>query len=135
MRTSLLTLLLTVSIVFSLHSTSHAADAAAGVKKVQVEEFDKLRAKPNHVVLDVRTAEEFKAGHVAGAKNLDVHDPDFAKKLQSLDKSKTYLVHCAKGKRSAAASEQMSRAGLTNVIDFTGGFEAWKKAEKPIAKE
>lgn len=118
--------------------TIQAADAAVAdtkPRKVQTEEFDKLRTKPNHVILDVRTPEEFKAGHVKDAVNLNIQDPSFAQKVAALDQSKTYLVHCARGGRSARASDQLVKAGLRNVIDFTGGFEAWKKAGKPVTKE
>jgi len=135
MKPILLSLLVVLLGFSPLHS--EAADVKSVVtpgKKIKVEEFDSLRTKPNFQVLDVRTADEFKSGHVAGATNLNVHDPEFAKKLAALDKSKTYLVHCARGKRSAMATEQMLKAGLTNVLDFTGGFEAWIKAGKPVEK-
>lgn len=115
-----------------------AADAGASdakPRKIQTEEFDRLRTKPNHLILDVRTPEEFKAGHVKDAVNLNIQDPAFAQKVSALDRSKTYLIHCARGGRSAKATDQLVKAGLTNVLDFTGGFEAWKKAGKPVTKE
>jgi rhodanese-related sulfurtransferase len=113
---------------------SHAAEAPKP-RKIQVEEFDKLRTKPDHVVLDVRTPEEFKQGHVAGAKNIDVNATDFAKQIAALDKSKTYLVHCARGGRSAIATQEMKNAGFSHLLDFTGGFNAWQKAGKPVTKD
>lgn len=118
-------------------SVGVAAETPAPIKprQIQTEEFDQLRSKTNHVVLDVRSAEEFKAGHVKGAVNLNVQDPEFLKKAAELDRRKTYLVHCARGRRSAMASEQLTKAGFTNLLDFTGGFEAWKKAGKPVAKD
>ena len=135
MQRSIYSLVLGWILIVATSPALSAADAPTAPKKIQVEEFDKLRTKPNHVVLDVRSAEEFKSGHVAGAVNMNVHDPEFGKKLQSLDKSKTYLVHCARGKRSALASEQLGKAGLTNILDFTGGFDAWQKAGKPVVKD
>lgn len=111
-----------------------AADTAPSVRKIQTAEFDTLRAKTNHVVLDVRTPEEFNAGHVPHAVNLNLQSPDFAKSIAGLDKGKTYLVHCARGRRSAAAVEQLGKAGITNVLDFTGGFAAWQAAGKPVEK-
>ena len=129
---------LTVVFVLSQCSTLQAAEGSASdtkPRKIQTEEFDKLRTKPNHVILDVRTPEEFKAGHVKGAVNLNIQDPAFWKKVGDLDRRKTYLVHCARGGRSARASDQLGKAGLTNVIDYTGGFEAWKKDGKPVAKD
>ena len=111
-----------------------AADAK-GYKNVGVEEFDKLRADKKAVVLDVRTKKEFDAGHLPGAVNLDFNGPDFAKKAAELEKSKTYLVHCASGGRSAKASDLMSgKLQLPHVFNLEGGFKAWEKAGKPVEK-
>src|SRR3954447_6465165 len=75
-------------------------------KNLDVQQFEKLRADTNNVVLDVRTKKEFDAGHMPGATNIDVNAPDFDQKVAKLDKNKTYLVHCAAGKRSARACEK-----------------------------
>ena len=68
------------------------------------------------VVLDVRSPEEFAAGHVAGATNLNFESADFASAVADLDKGDTYVVYCRSGRRSALAAAQMSEAGLT-VLD------------------
>jgi len=102
------------------------------VKNVGVEEFDRLRAQKNTVVLDVRTEKEYKAGHIPGAVNLDYHSPDFAKKAADLDKSKSYLVHCAAGVRSAKACTILEKSSFTNVVNLAPGFKAWEKAGKPV---
>jgi rhodanese-related sulfurtransferase len=104
------------------------------VKNVGVEEFDKLRQEKNTVVLDVRTEKEFKAGHIAGAVNLDYNAPDFQAKVAKLDKSKTYLVHCAAGRRSAGACAIMDKIAFTNLVNLEPGFRAWEKAGKPVEK-
>ena len=103
-------------------------------KRVEVEEFDKLRQNKANVVLDVRTEKEFKAGHIPGATNIDVLAPDFAAKTAKLDKSKTYLVHCAAGGRSARAGAKLTEAGFTNLFDLAPGFKGWEKAGKPVEK-
>ena len=104
------------------------------VRRVSVDEFEKLsQAKPN-MVLDVRTKKEFAAGHIPGAKNLDVTSPDFEKELAQLDKAKVYLVHCAAGGRSARACEKMQQAGFKSLVDLPAGFRGWEKAGKPVEK-
>jgi len=116
----------------------HAADkppVPKSVKNATVEEFDKLRAGENAVVLDVRTEKEFKAGHIPGAINLDFNAPDFAKKVESLDKSKTYLVHCAGGVRSAKACTIMDKVAFKSLVNLEPGFRAWEKAAKPVEKK
>jgi len=110
------------------------AFAQAKFKNVGVDQFDKLRQQTNAVVLDVRTPKEFAAGHIAGAVNIDWNAADFASKAGALDKSKTYLVHCAVGGRSAKASDKMTALQFTNVYNLEGGMKAWEKAGKPVEK-
>src|SRR4051812_27254895 len=117
--------------------TAFAADEQekkpAEAPKISVEEFDKMREKPDTVILDVRTTDEFAAGHVPKAMNLPINDPQFKKKLEALDKDNTYLVLCARGVRSERACKTMS-GDFKSLFDFKGGFEAWKMAGKPIEK-
>ena len=102
--------------------------AASPVKNVGVAEFEKLRAAKEPIVLDVRTSKEFADGHIAKAVNLDVNAPEFERKAAKLDKSKTYLVHCAAGVRSAKACDKMSKLGFVKLYNLEGGFRAWEKA-------
>ena len=91
-----------------------------------------LNEHPDTVVLDVRTPAEHAEGHIAGAVLID-HDSDgFAEKLAALDKSRTYLVHCKSGRRSADARDILVRAGFPNVVHFAGGFDAWSEAGLPV---
>lgn len=105
------------------------------VKNVGVDEFEKLRTDKKAVVLDVRTPEEFAKGHIPGAINLDIKAPDFQKKLGELDKSKTYLVHCAHGVRGAKACTVMDKMAFTNLVHLEPGLSAWEKAGKPVEKK
>lgn len=104
------------------------------VRRVSVDEFEKLWQAKTNVVLDVRTEKEFIAGHIPGATNLNVNASDFEGKLAKLDRSKTYLVHCAAGGRSARASDKMKRLGFQSVTDLPAGFRGWEKAGKPVEK-
>ncbi len=105
------------------------------VKNVGVEDFAQLIAARTNVVLDVRTAAEFQAGHIPGAINLDFNSPDFAKKVAALDKSKTYLVHCAGGVRSAKACAVMDKTDFPRLVNLEPGFKAWEKAGQPVEKK
>jgi len=113
-------------------------DVAAGetnaVRRVSVDEFEKLWQASTNVVLDVRTEKEFTAGHIPGATNLDINSADFDEKLARLDKTKVYLVHCAAGVRSARACEKMKSAGFRSLTDLPAGFRGWEKAGKPVEK-
>jgi rhodanese-related sulfurtransferase len=55
-------------------------------------------------------------------------------KAALLDKSKTYLVHCASGVRSVKACEQLGRLDFPRLYNLAGGFKAWAQAGKPVEK-
>lgn len=102
-------------------------------KNVTIDEAEKMiTADPKIVVLDVRTPEEFQAGHIPGAKNIDFNSDDFEKQIAALDKSKTYVVHCAAGGRSAQACKLIEKEKLPSVFHMNEGFKAWEKAKKPV---
>jgi rhodanese-related sulfurtransferase len=115
-------------------SKSPAKGKSPKYQNIGVEEFAKLRANKENRVLDVRTAKEFATGHMPGAINIDINAPDFEQKVSSLDKTKTYLVHCAAGVRSARACGQMSGLNFPSLYNLEGGFRAWEKAGKPVEK-
>jgi phage shock protein E len=109
-------------------TTPPAVHSAGGFKNVGVQAFEKLRQDKNSVVLDVRTPKEYAAGHVPGAINIDVTSPDFEKKVKALDPEKTYLVHCAGGRRGSQACGKLSQLSFEHLYNLEGGFNAWQKA-------
>ena len=113
---------------------SAPATRPAGRRDVGADEFEKLWKDKKGTVLDVRTAKEFEAGHIPGAVNIDINAADFDKKVAELDKSKTYLVHCASGVRSVRACDKMNRMDFRQLINLQGGMKAWEKAGKPVEK-
>jgi rhodanese-related sulfurtransferase len=135
---SLLVVLSTAGLAADNESPKTTKPAATApktkVKRVGVEEFDKLRGDKKNVVLDVRTADEYKAGHIPGSVNIDFNSPDFEKKITELDKNKTYLVHCAGGGRSARACKKLEGAGFKELYDLAPGFNGWSAAGKPSEK-
>lgn len=114
--------------------SSAPAPTATVVRNVGPDEFDTLRGATNAVVLDVRSSAEYEDGHLPGAKLVDFRSPEFAQQVAKLDKSRTYLVHCAGGVRSAKACVKMVNLGFTNVVNLEGGLSAWEKAGKAVEK-
>ncbi len=110
------------------------AAKAVLVRRVNVDEFEKLWQDKKNIVLDVRTKKEFENGHIPGAMNLDVNGPDFDQKVAELQKDKVYLVHCAAGVRSARACDKMSRMGFLHLVDLAPGFRGWEKGGKQVEK-
>ncbi len=87
------------------------------------------------VVLDVRTPKEFAKGHIDGAVNINIHDPEFHKYAAKLDRDKTYIVHCAvnpRGGRGDKSIHIMGELGFPKLLSMDGGFNAWKRAGLPI---
>lgn len=127
--------LLCAQMVVAQAPDSKAKKPLAGTtKRVDVNEFEKLWNAKTNVVLDVRTPKEFASGHIPGAINIDIKNPNFQQQIAKLKKDQPYLVHCGAGVRSARACEEMSRAGFTNLVDLAPGFKAWEKAGKPVEK-
>ena len=78
-----------------------------------------------YVILDVRTPEEYAAGHIAGA--ILIPDYEIREKAESIltDKDQLILVYCRSGRRSKNAANELATLGYTNVKEF-GGINDWK---------
>lgn len=87
--------------------------------------FAEKIAEPDVVVLDVRTPEEFKSGHIPNAINIDIYSDYFRADISALDKSKSYAVYCRSGKRSVNASSEMDLTGFKSTFNLTGGIIEW----------
>ena len=111
-----------------------ATKEAEGAEKISIEKFEEMRKGRDVVVLDVRTPEEFKAGHVPGATNVDIKSEQFAERVKALDKDKTYLVYCRSGRRSTTATQMMKEFGFGKLYNFAGSMVEWEKAGKPVEK-
>jgi len=102
--------------------------------RVGVNLFGKLWKEEICVVLDVRTAAEYRNGHIPGAVWIDWFSPGFTAKVEKLDREKIYLVHCAGGVRSARACKQMSPMGFKWLVDLAPGFRDWEKKDMPVER-
>lgn len=83
-------------------------------------------------LIDVRTPEEFNAGHLLNARMIDWNSPDFDAQASRLDKQKPLMLYCAVGGRSAQAAARLKSMGFQQITDMKGGFNAWKAAGKPV---
>lgn len=101
---------------------------------VPIEKGEKLIADKVQL-LDVRTEEEWKEGHLKGAVRADVTEKGFAEAVKKVtDPDKPVLVYCRSGGRSARAAKQLEKLGYEVVYDLKGGITAWKKAGKEVVK-
>lgn len=100
---------------------------SSSYKTVSAEEFRTVLKEEGMQLLDVRSQEEFDAGHIDCAVQINVNDEDFETKvLEHFDPNRPIAVYCRRGTRSAKASELLSKAGF-KVINLEGGYEAFNK--------
>lgn len=85
-------------------------------------------------VIDVRTVEEFNAGHLEGALNIPVEIGDFAGTISELDPEGNYLVYCRTGRRSGLAIEQMTQLGFKNLSNLGSLENASSVTQIPIVQ-
>ena len=97
-------------------------------KDITVEEFAALKDKENYVVLDVRSPGELEEGSVPGYLMINFFDADFKNQVSKLDATKSYLVYCRGGNRSAQACRMMADMGFDKLYNLQGGIGAWKRA-------
>jgi glyoxylase-like metal-dependent hydrolase (beta-lactamase superfamily II)/rhodanese-related sulfurtransferase len=88
----------------------------------------KQAADPNIAILDVRKASEYESEHIINAQNAPL---DFINNsMASIDKDKTYFVHCAGGYRSMIFISILKARGFEHLIDVKGGFKDIKESGK-----
>ena len=108
------------------------AKGKAAVQDVSADEAEKLlKEKKEIVVLDVRTPDEFAAGHLQGAKNIDFMEDDFAKKLAEVE-GRPIIVHCGSGGRSTKALKALETRNFPQIYHLKSGYKGWVKAGKPV---
>ncbi|HEX8788819.1 MAG TPA: rhodanese-like domain-containing protein [Telluria sp.] len=85
-------------------------------------------------VIDVRTADEYAAGHLRDAKNIPL--ADLANRIGELDKNKvkTVILVCQSGTRADKAARQLKTAGFEDIYSLEGGIAAWSAAGLPLSK-
>ena len=105
---------------------------------MEIISIDELQAKLQHIgendlILDVRSAEEYAAGHIKGSQNTPHEEVNgIAEDLSSYD---NVYVHCKMGGRAKIASQNLINTGLDNIVCVgNGGMERWIQMGWPIEK-
>lgn len=86
------------------------------------------------VVVDVSEAEEFAAGHVAGARNVPVGELEQRLPEVVRNKSLPLILVCANGARANRAAGVAKKLGYDKAQVLAGGLKAWKEANLPVEK-
>lgn len=109
--------------------------AGNGLETIAPTAFAEKLASKEMVLLDVRTEEEFKEGHLEGAIQHDYYETEsFQRFLAGLDTTKSYLIYCRSGGRSGTVLDMMAQMGFDQVYNLDGGINAWKSAGLPVVR-
>ena len=132
MKFNLFVLLLVTTITVSAQKSSNSTV----VTNLNAERFKAAALNDkNALILDLRTTEEIKSkGYIKGATQLDYLAKDAEKKIDKLDKNKTYYIYCAGGGRSGECAEYMQDHGFKRVFNLEKGFSEWEQKGFPIEK-
>jgi len=112
----------------SVESSDSEEITVTSYKDITQEEFKALESNlpEDVVILDVRTDQEVAGGTIEGAIQIDYRGENFREEITGLDTSKTYVVYCHRGGRSAATSQMMSdELGFSNVNNLLGGYSEY----------
>ena len=103
--------------------------------------IQKNKNNQSFAILDFRTPEEFKTGHIENAVNIDYYVGDRTNnsktirgELNKLDKNKTYLIYCLVDFRARATMDMMEHLGFREVQDISGGIVQWTAEGLPTVK-
>ncbi len=121
-----------LGVVLALLIANEIHGVLTGGKRLSVPEAVRLINDRDPIILDVRTAADFKKGHLLHAYSapltkLDEHLGPIGK-----DKAKPVLVYCALGSSAVSAAERLRKSGFAEVYPLRGGLNAWLGANLPV---
>lgn len=91
----------------------------------------RLDGRPKPFLLDVRQPEEFRSGHIPGARLIPLGE--LLARLKELPKDQEIICVCASGSRSMSATRRLAGAGY-NATNLSGGMIAWSRSRLPMTK-
>lgn len=110
--------------IFAMNSCVQCSHTGGRFERLSVAEFKEFIANPDVQLVDVRTAEEYNAGHIPGSINIDVlqgHE-ELATKL---DPDRPVALYCRSGRRSETAGKVLKAVFFRNVVDLEEGYNGW----------
>ncbi len=109
---------------------TNAGHTLETVNQINVPEFQLMNSENKIYLLDVRGYTEYEQEHIPGAEN--IYAGYITDNLQTLPKEKTIVLYCTGGDRSSIALSILKANGLTNVVNLTGGMNAYKHEKLPV---
>ncbi|MCS6766857.1 MAG: rhodanese-like domain-containing protein [Candidatus Protistobacter heckmanni] len=110
----------------SLNKTKSGVNATAATQMIN---------RRHAVVIDIRAAEDFAAGHLPNARHVSADDLEQQAGSVAKDKAAPVIVVCQTGTRSGGALRSLKKAGYAEVYALEGGLSAWQQAGMPVVKD
>lgn len=108
---------------------------SASTHSVTSAQATQLINREDAVVVDVRESKEFKAGHIAGARNIPQSSLDSRMKELEKLKDKPIIVVCKHGQSAGAVHAKLAKAGFTHANKLKGGMAQWQADGLPVVKK
>lgn len=130
-----LTLLLFVAVLNLSCNNKQSSKPAEAQSKISVIKPAEFKEKSiNNTIVDVRTPDEYKQGHIKEAKNINFYDKTFLEQMSKFDKNEPVYIYCRSGRRSSSASKKLSEIGFKKIYDLQGGILNWERNKNAIEK-
>jgi rhodanese-related sulfurtransferase len=120
-----------IALAFSIFTTAVLAGETQQMSQQELLEARKV-ANNNIVLLDVRSEEEYKHGHIAGAINISHNTIEDNLKQLAQYKSSNVVVYCRSGRRAGIAEHILAENDFNKVYHLTGDMNGWLDAKQPI---
>jgi rhodanese-related sulfurtransferase len=101
-------------------------------RDVTPEQAEELRESQDAQLVDVREDHEWHAGHIAGARHVELQD--VAAQASTIDRDRPVVFYCRMGSRSAMAADAFRKAGY-DAYSLGGGLEEWAAGGRPLEPE
>jgi rhodanese-related sulfurtransferase len=113
-----------IFITMSIFNLTFGAQAQQidAYKILDAQIFKDSIATKNIQLIDVRTPDEYKSGHIKNAKNIDFYSSDFNVEFNKLDKEKPVYIYCRSGSRSRQSANKLADMGFKIIYDLKGGI-------------
>ena len=109
-------------------------ERARGVGAVGAQDVVRLMNQ-GALLLDVRSAEDFAAGHIRGARSVPATQLTGSVDSLKRYKDKPVIVYCEQGNSAMGAMRELAQAGFGQVVNLRGGLRAWRAEHLPVARD
>lgn len=120
-----------IGAVFMIWRQLQAGGGTAAMERIRPQQYqaDFVQSGAAHLLVDVRTPEEFNSGYIPGAVNIPLQS--LQQRMSEIPQDQPVVLYCRSGNRSATAAQMLARAGYEEVYDL-GGIIDWQSQGLPV---